>query len=65
MEFIFDDRDHLPLQLENVLLEVDVNKMAQVIRNIISNAIKFSPIGGRVDVFVRRVRSGGIDFNHV
>ena len=36
--------------LLHLTLNVDEKKMSQVIRNFISNAIKFTPAGGRVDV---------------
>ena len=35
---------------KHATIEVDVNKMGQVVRNLISNALKFTPKGGRVVV---------------
>ena len=35
---------------KHLSIEVDVNKMGQVVRNLISNALKFTPKGGRVVV---------------
>ena len=40
-------------QLENLLIDIDEGKMGQVVRNLISNAIKFSSEGGVVKVNVR------------
>ena len=54
---MYNDCHHLPEELEDVLLEVDVNKITQVIRNLASNAIKFAPDGGRVEVFVKKTLS--------
>jgi signal transduction histidine kinase len=39
-----------PPQLQDTILIVDINKFNQVIRNLISNALKFSPVGGTVEV---------------
>ena len=36
--------------LSNTLINIDKNKMSQVIRNLISNAMKFTPEGGNVTV---------------
>ena len=36
--------------LLHLTLHIDEKKMSQVIRNFVSNAIKFTPTGGRVDV---------------
>jgi signal transduction histidine kinase len=30
----------------------DKNKLSQVMRNLVSNGLKFTPVGGRVDVRV-------------
>ena len=37
--------------VSNVLTNVDISKFSQVIRNIMSNALKFTPTGGTVHVF--------------
>ena len=39
---------HIPS--EPVLLVIDLSKMAQVFYNLLSNALKFSPPGGRIEV---------------
>eukprot|EP00602_Paraphysomonas_sp_CaronLab_P011252 CAMPEP_0185043538 /NCGR_PEP_ID=MMETSP1103-20130426/42955_1 /TAXON_ID=36769 /ORGANISM="Paraphysomonas bandaiensis, Strain Caron Lab Isolate" /LENGTH=535 /DNA_ID=CAMNT_0027583717 /DNA_START=776 /DNA_END=2383 /DNA_ORIENTATION=+ len=36
---------------KSIYMEVDIRKISQVIRNLISNALKFTPAGGRVDVY--------------
>ena len=41
--------------LEATDINVDINRMAQVIRNIVSNALKFTPSGGLVTVAVERI----------
>ena len=58
---LIDGDDHLAPQLANAQLTVDVNKFSQVIRNLVSNAIKFSPAGGAVHVyaFLTEVRGEG------
>ena len=41
------------VQLQNVLIDVDEGKMGQVVRNLVSNAVKFSTEGGVVEVNIR------------
>jgi signal transduction histidine kinase len=43
-----DYQVHYPEFLEQVFLHIDVNKCGQVLRNMISNALKFTPAGGTV-----------------
>eukprot|EP00602_Paraphysomonas_sp_CaronLab_P011554 CAMPEP_0185041960 /NCGR_PEP_ID=MMETSP1103-20130426/41889_1 /TAXON_ID=36769 /ORGANISM="Paraphysomonas bandaiensis, Strain Caron Lab Isolate" /LENGTH=523 /DNA_ID=CAMNT_0027581911 /DNA_START=653 /DNA_END=2224 /DNA_ORIENTATION=+ len=47
----------IPLNLDEVVLDVDVNKFSQVIRNLVSNAIKFTPRGGMVTVVATLVNA--------
>eukprot|EP00602_Paraphysomonas_sp_CaronLab_P001540 CAMPEP_0185030954 /NCGR_PEP_ID=MMETSP1103-20130426/18119_1 /TAXON_ID=36769 /ORGANISM="Paraphysomonas bandaiensis, Strain Caron Lab Isolate" /LENGTH=473 /DNA_ID=CAMNT_0027566271 /DNA_START=719 /DNA_END=2140 /DNA_ORIENTATION=+ len=35
----------------NAMIDVDENKITQVIRNLVSNALKYTPSGGQVSVF--------------
>ena len=45
-------------QLAALVLFVDVSKIAQVVRNLVSNGLKFSPRGGTVAVDVAVVDKG-------
>lgn len=36
--------------VDDLLVNIDVTKFSQVLRNLLSNALKFTPKGGRVDV---------------
>ena len=51
MKLEFDHEDNIPSTLNNVQIDVDVNKVAQVVRNLISNALKFTPREGYVRIF--------------
>eukprot|EP00602_Paraphysomonas_sp_CaronLab_P000748 CAMPEP_0185028374 /NCGR_PEP_ID=MMETSP1103-20130426/13995_1 /TAXON_ID=36769 /ORGANISM="Paraphysomonas bandaiensis, Strain Caron Lab Isolate" /LENGTH=486 /DNA_ID=CAMNT_0027562765 /DNA_START=929 /DNA_END=2389 /DNA_ORIENTATION=- len=42
--------DDISPHLENAMIHVDVKKFSQIVRNIVSNALKFSPEGGVVTV---------------
>ena len=50
VNLVYDTESCLPLYLEDVVIDVDVSKMSQVIRNLMSNAIAFTPKGGHVTV---------------
>jgi PAS domain S-box-containing protein len=43
-------------------VEVDSKRLRQAIANLVCNALKFTPPGGRVTVSVRLERSGGMSF---
>lgn len=47
----FEDEDHFPPVLLTTGIYVDVSKFSQIIRNLVSNAIKFSPVGNEVHVY--------------
>ena len=40
------------------ILKVDTERFLQVLRNVIGNALKFTPEGGRVNVSVRTIDGG-------
>jgi len=43
----------LPVDFHNKRIDVDVHKMGQVLRNFVSNALKFTPSGGTITVEMR------------
>ncbi len=44
--------------LQDLCIFVDTNKIAQVVRNLVSNGLKFTPNGGTVDVTVSVIEDG-------
>jgi PAS domain S-box-containing protein len=43
---------------EDLMVRADNDRLTQVVTNLLSNAMKFSPAGGIVDIIVERVESG-------
>jgi signal transduction histidine kinase len=54
-----DYQVHYPEFLEQVFLHVDVNKCCQVLRNMISNALKYTPAGGTVKLVCKLTNALG------
>ncbi|MDQ7026171.1 MAG: GAF domain-containing sensor histidine kinase [Anaerolineae bacterium] len=47
-------------------VEADLQRMTQAFRNVILNAIKFTPDGGRIDIWAELVeKREGIDYDHI
>ena len=46
-------------RLENPFLMIDSGYMRKVLVNLVSNAIKFTPDGGRIDIFVASIKGEG------
>lgn len=55
IDFKMDIEKDLPLLL------ADERGMHQILLNLVSNAVKFSPAGGTVTVFAKRASNGGMD----
>ncbi len=51
MKLEYAGEENIPSSLNHVQINVDVNKVSQVVRNLISNALKFTPRDGVVRIF--------------
>jgi len=49
------------IDLDNVFVAVDSAKIGQVLRNLISNALKFTPTDGRIEVSARFAKEMSVD----
>ena len=58
LEFV-EEGSAIQTWMSSITLDVDKNKLAQVMRNLLSNALKFTPPGGVVKVQVSKVQAGG------
>ena len=48
---------HTPsVNLDHLMVSIDTPKVAQVLRNFVSNAIKFTPSGGQVEVYLELIK---------
>jgi len=43
-------RPHLQQEVGGILINIDKQKISQVVRNLLSNALKFTPRGGRITI---------------
>ena len=50
IDLLYTSSDHVQETLAEYTLHCDPHKLSQVIRNLISNALKFTPCGGLVSV---------------
>lgn len=45
---------HVTIPKEKIYLEADPNRLAQVLANLLNNAVKYTPPGGRIDMVVNQ-----------
>ena len=50
IHLLYQGPEYAPKSLDKVVVRVDVNKLSQVVRNLVSNALKFTPKNGTVKV---------------
>jgi signal transduction histidine kinase len=56
----FKGPSQIPSRFSRINVSVDINRFGQVIRNIISNALKFTPSGGVISIAASEIRNPGL-----
>eukprot|EP00602_Paraphysomonas_sp_CaronLab_P002340 CAMPEP_0185032018 /NCGR_PEP_ID=MMETSP1103-20130426/19833_1 /TAXON_ID=36769 /ORGANISM="Paraphysomonas bandaiensis, Strain Caron Lab Isolate" /LENGTH=497 /DNA_ID=CAMNT_0027567751 /DNA_START=722 /DNA_END=2215 /DNA_ORIENTATION=+ len=51
VKFLHSGSGHIDPAIHDTMVNVDISKFSQVIRNLVSNSLKFTPPGGQVNLF--------------